>query len=99
MTDATDEPEPAVAEPDEIRPRRRWYALPVVLLLGSLGLGSLAFWLVVRPLLHGHSDSPLRILIAFVALVVVVAAGFLASVLTGLVIAVRRSRAKRALAE
>lgn len=84
---------------DEIRPRRRWYALPAGLLLGSLGVGSLAFWLVVRPLLHGHSGSPLRILVAFVVLVVVVAAGFLASFLAGLVIAVRRSRAKRGLAE
>jgi hypothetical protein len=92
MTDAPDEPE-------RIRPRRRWYALPAGLLLGSLGIGSLAFWLVVRPLLHGDSGSPLRVLVAFVVLVVVVAAGFLASFLAGLVIAVRRSRARRGLTE
>lgn len=86
-------------EPDEIRPRRRWYALPAGLLLGSLGIGGLAFWLVVRPLLHGDSGSPLRILVAFVVLVAVVTAGFLAAVLAGVVIAVRRSRAKRGVAE
>lgn len=81
----------------EVRPRRRWYALPAGILLGSLGVGSLVFWLVVRPLEQGEG-TPLRILAAFVVLVVVVGVGFLASFVAALVIAVRRSRALRAAA-
>ncbi|MQA80712.1 MAG: hypothetical protein GEV10_19905 [Streptosporangiales bacterium] len=77
-----------------MRPRRRWYALPAGILLGSLGVGSLVFWLVIRPLEHGEG-TPLRILAAFVVLVIVVAAGFLTSFVAALVIAVRRSRARR----
>lgn len=80
---------------DAVRPGRRWYALPVALLLTSLGVGSLVFWLVVRPLVETGAGSPVRILVAFVALVAVVVVGFLAAFVTGLVIAVRRSRAKR----
>lgn len=82
-----------------VRPGRRWYALPVGMLLASLGAGSLLFWLVVRPLVDTGSGSPIRILVAFIVLVLVVAAGFIASFVAGLVIAVRRSRARRALVE
>lgn len=82
-----------------IRPRRRWYALPVGTLLGSVGVGALLFWLVVRPLVETGAGSPVRILVAFLMLVLVVTAGFLTSFVVGLVIAVRRSRARRALAD
>lgn len=82
-----------------VRPGRGWYALPVGVLLGSLGVGSLLFWLVVRPLVDTGTGSPLRILVAFVVLVLVVVAGFVASFVAGLVIAVRRSRARRELDE
>lgn len=82
--------------PDVVRPRRRWYALPVGTLLGSVGVGALLFWLVVRPLLDAGAGSPVRILVAFVVLVLVVTMGFLVSFVAGLVIAVRRSRARRA---
>lgn len=80
----------------QLRPRRRWYALPGCLLVGSIGLGCLLFWLVVRPIVEDGAGSPVRILVAFGAFIAVVVLGFAASFVSALVIAVRRSRGKQA---
>lgn len=79
-----------------IRPGLRWYALPGGLLVGSLGIGCLLFWLVVRPIVEDGAGSPLRIVGAFVAFIAVVVTGFVAAFVSAMIVAVRRSRAKRA---
>ncbi|MQA04574.1 MAG: hypothetical protein GEV07_18295 [Streptosporangiales bacterium] len=80
-----------------VRPSRWWYALPGGLLLGGLGLGCLLFWFAVRPLVVEGAGSPMRILNAFVVFIGTVVVGFLGAFVSAMLIAVRRSRQKRAL--